>query len=422
MPSVSSITQQGVTWSLQVQNQASPDYDIEIWLGMVGANAGTSVTVTTSTAPNWGGVVDICEYTNNVASNWILDQTAKASGTNSTVSSTGTTSQTTQAQELWIGAIMASYNQSNPQNGFVLLDGVANDFTSAGYLEDIVTLEGQASSGTTIATASVYAGCIATFYAVPVEYITEISTEPLTSSVTIPLMEIEIPSGSPATVSVTQIEFTTLSYVATIPLNQASTQFSSAFVSIPLTQFGSAAASPAAVFLTQTAWASLLLSGMVSLTQTSTENLGYMATIPLSEWSTSTSTTAAANISQIETATGSTATSSLLESAFESYLWTVAIPLGEFSGEAYTYSVTVPLNEFGSEAYTFSELVQIIEAAIEGAGSGTVSIALGSVDNIVWSASIPITEKDVEALYALIPTVPKIYLLLGNLMIQISGS
>ncbi|HMK94070.1 MAG TPA: hypothetical protein VK536_01590, partial [Candidatus Limnocylindrales bacterium] len=129
--SVGSITQTGVTWgsSPVVKSGSycgsSTYYDAEIWIGIVGSGASTSISITESgggTAP--GIVADVCEYS-GVATSSYLDQTqtAASSGSSSTPT-TGTTSTTTQAIELWIGCIITSGQaETSATNSFTLLDG-----------------------------------------------------------------------------------------------------------------------------------------------------------------------------------------------------------------------------------------------------------------------------------------------------------
>jgi hypothetical protein len=165
--SVSSISQTNVTWTRQV-NYNNPTYwnDVEIWLGVVGSSASSSVTVNLNIAPNYGCTVDICEYSGVATSNF-LDQTA----TNIAYGqypNTGTTSITTQANELWVGlCAQGNYGTSSPTNGFALLDGATNmGGMVVSYLEKIVSTNGAASSGVTIGAGSTWwFGCIATFKA-----------------------------------------------------------------------------------------------------------------------------------------------------------------------------------------------------------------------------------------------------------------
>ena len=169
---VSSITQTGVNWATggagkQVQSQNINSYlNSEIWVGIVGAGASTTITIALSDPPNNGAVADVCEYSGLVTSAF-LDKTATATGT-STATSTGTTATTTQNDELWIGSIAVYFwAQSTPTNGFTLFDGAKysqGNGMSEAYLEKIVSATGTANSGTTCSNAY-YAGCIATFFA-----------------------------------------------------------------------------------------------------------------------------------------------------------------------------------------------------------------------------------------------------------------
>ena len=175
---VSSISQTGVTWSKQVSSSGSDGSgydDSEIWLGIVGSGASTSVTVNLSGSPSYGGAADICEYS-GVATSGSLDLTSTASGS-STSTSTGTTATTTAPNELWIGSIVASGNtgrtQSSPTNSFTLLDGAVVSYMSEAYLEKIVTSTATANSGTTCSgSVNGWFGCIATFKARVTEQVT----------------------------------------------------------------------------------------------------------------------------------------------------------------------------------------------------------------------------------------------------------
>ena len=161
LPSVTGISQTGVTWYYQIKSSRST-VDIEIWFGIVGSGASTNLTVSWA---NFGySVANVCEYSGILTSGY-LDKTASANG-QSTSPSTGTTDTTTQADELWIGATASggANNQTSPTNGFTLMDGVKNVAISNAYLEKIVSATGTANSGTTASNAS-WAGCIATFKA-----------------------------------------------------------------------------------------------------------------------------------------------------------------------------------------------------------------------------------------------------------------
>jgi len=160
LPSVTGISQTGVTWYYQIKSSRST-IDDEIWFGVVGSGASKSLTVSWA---NFGySVADVCEYSGILTSGY-LDKTATNSG-QSKYSDTGTTATTTQADELWIGATASGTTQTTPTNGFTLLDGVNNVAISIAYLEKIVSATGTADSGTTMTGSISWAGCIATFKA-----------------------------------------------------------------------------------------------------------------------------------------------------------------------------------------------------------------------------------------------------------------
>ena len=170
---ISSISQTGVSWS--IQRACTWSYRrVEIWAGVVGSGASKTITVTLSKSISNGiAIADVCEYS-GLATSDFKDQNAYGYGSQTTTASTSTTATTTQADELWVGAIFAegasSVAQSNPTNGFTLLDGANEGYTYGGaslaYLEKIVSSTGQASSGTTLASkCDYYVSAIVTFKA-----------------------------------------------------------------------------------------------------------------------------------------------------------------------------------------------------------------------------------------------------------------
>ena len=166
---VSSISQTGVTWTRQVANSwDGPHGFAEIWAGVVGSGASTSITVTLNQSAIYGAIADICEYSGLITSGF-LDKTATAKGGPTVDAVTGTTGTTSQTTELWIGCIESvNTGQTNPINDFTLLDGIIymgdpNHPEANGYLEKIVSSTGTASSGDTMGGSTYYVGCIATF-------------------------------------------------------------------------------------------------------------------------------------------------------------------------------------------------------------------------------------------------------------------
>ena len=178
VPYITGISQTNVTWTSQEVCPDSNIYqDTEIWVGVVSASAGTVITITVAggTGGMYGEIADVCEWS-GLSTSGFLDKTGYNNGAENTATGTGTTVTTTQASELWIGCTGgvgtsgADPTQTNPTNGFTLLDGVkvatsGADYSSLAYLYQIVSSTGTANSGTTIAGTTYWNGCIATFKA-----------------------------------------------------------------------------------------------------------------------------------------------------------------------------------------------------------------------------------------------------------------
>ena len=166
-PTVSSISQTGVTWTKQISKLYSANQlDIEIWYGISTVNNPSMVvSIILSDVANYAGIADILGYS-GLATTSFLDKTASATG-ESIYPSTGTTVTTTQANELFVGGIIVdTKSQSSPTNGFTLIDGSLYVYESVAYLEKIVSSTGTASCNTTIgSTAYCWDGCIVTLKA-----------------------------------------------------------------------------------------------------------------------------------------------------------------------------------------------------------------------------------------------------------------
>ena len=171
---VSSITQTNVpngTW-VRAAETHSTGMTSEIWYAAnLPAGAGTVVTINQLSFLSSAVVI---EYSGILAA-MPLDQTAGTSGTG-TAAATGTTSATSQARELWIGAIGYAYNSvrtlGSILNSFTSVTNAATSNGTVGSnacvyaLDRIVTATAVASSGGTISGGSTqWAGTIATFKA-----------------------------------------------------------------------------------------------------------------------------------------------------------------------------------------------------------------------------------------------------------------
>jgi hypothetical protein len=161
-----SFSETGVNWAtggagLQVQVINAATYFSAIYVGIVGAGASTTVTVTLPAGQ--GGIVTIFEFS-GLATSGFLDKTANDPQDNQDIL-TGTTATTTQANELCFGVIAARYVQTNPLSEFTLYDGsyYAGYYMSSSCLTKIVSLTGTYGSGTSQTSRNWACACIATF-------------------------------------------------------------------------------------------------------------------------------------------------------------------------------------------------------------------------------------------------------------------
>ena len=164
---VSSIVTSGVTWTKAI-NYYNINYyaDTEIWYGLVGPGASTSVGIAGSIS-FWGAIAFVCEYSG--LSNNPLDQTAYDFSQLTNPADTGQTPMTTAANELLIGTICVAQTDSpltNPTGGFTLYNASCPSSVeglAAGYLENIVNSKGQYICYCTQPDAWHWSGVIATF-------------------------------------------------------------------------------------------------------------------------------------------------------------------------------------------------------------------------------------------------------------------
>ena len=171
-PTVSSVTETGVTWSKAV-GKPNNNVDSEIWYGIVSSGAGTTITISLTKGVD-EAIADACEYSGLTSSP--LDRTTSTTGT-TVASNTGTTATTSAPNELLVGSIAAQISPSTSQsqttnmntNGFTLVSGNTIASVTEGYLENIVSSTGTYSSSTTLPSGTSYtwAGAIATFAAAP---------------------------------------------------------------------------------------------------------------------------------------------------------------------------------------------------------------------------------------------------------------
>lgn len=166
---ISGITQSGANWTRAVQASNTAGATTEIWVASnLPADAGTAITITQASLRSAAVVV---EYSGVLALN-MLDRTNGATGSSPTAV-TGTTAITTQANELWLGAISIADGRRTLNapygNAFTLVDSSLSGTSSAdamGYaLEKIVSETGSAGSSGTVSTSDAWSGVMATFKA-----------------------------------------------------------------------------------------------------------------------------------------------------------------------------------------------------------------------------------------------------------------
>jgi hypothetical protein len=172
------ITQTGVNWPGSHTWRVG-DRAMEVWWGLVNsASASKTITISLPFMQGTGTVTcataDICEYsgldTAFIQSQYI-DQSADNLGTGTTIDTTAT-STTAYANELWVGgALLNGHSQSSPTNGFTLLDGALNTGISVSYLENIVSSNGQADTGTTGSGSGPWLATLVTFPAATTTFV-----------------------------------------------------------------------------------------------------------------------------------------------------------------------------------------------------------------------------------------------------------
>lgn len=118
-PIASSITQTGLTWSRIATSVRTGEAAVEVWAAQnVPVSAGVNVTVTLNQAKRTS--IAVAEYSGLVRIGTLVDQIASANE-DSQSPTTGQTTSTTQAAELWLGGLAARPDDSVytlPSNGF----------------------------------------------------------------------------------------------------------------------------------------------------------------------------------------------------------------------------------------------------------------------------------------------------------------
>ena len=171
-PGVNSITQTGANWTRAVYTNGCGLQAMEIWYATNVSNAGTNITVNLN-GSNLAGIA-VMEYSGLLTLSPVDKVAVNASATSGTTADTGTILLTTQANELWLGAV-GWPNASTLQSftgGFTLVTNVLGRSSSYSFnlniLQMIANTNGSANSGGTISGSTVWNGMIVAFKAAQV--------------------------------------------------------------------------------------------------------------------------------------------------------------------------------------------------------------------------------------------------------------
>lgn len=167
---ISSISQTGVYWSrATILTNLTASMNLEIWYGNVWSTTSNATLVATPSASSSLTMI-VCEYSGAYA----LDKTAYSQGLyntyNNTALPTGTTATTTDANEVFVGAVSTytgGTDQNNPGNSYTELGGIVTSQGNLAYLEYIASSTAATYSSesgySTDAKYTSYLGSIATF-------------------------------------------------------------------------------------------------------------------------------------------------------------------------------------------------------------------------------------------------------------------
>jgi hypothetical protein len=148
-------SQTGVTWK-QVQAASNGDMNVEIWAGVVTSASASKTVKANLPGSASAAILDVAVY-RGLNTNYILNSVPAmdigangiGDGTSTSISAVGSGT-TYYSTELWLGgAMMLTYGQTSPQNGFILIDGQVTNLISLGYYEQIVSARGQPHLGAT---------------------------------------------------------------------------------------------------------------------------------------------------------------------------------------------------------------------------------------------------------------------------------
>lgn len=159
----------GYTWSYFPAARSTSDLYVTLAVARIGAGAGTGITITIPTSNPMAVIA--AEYS---GTNIRVDQTMSTVPTvGGTAIATGATPTTTNANELWLGALgcrgLNAVTFSAPTNGFSIVGqtgttvNLTNADRSVALLEQFVTSTGTANAGATISQSGFWGAVVGTF-------------------------------------------------------------------------------------------------------------------------------------------------------------------------------------------------------------------------------------------------------------------
>lgn len=170
--SITSIVQTGATWNKVAQVTDGANSTSEIWIALNVAGAGTSVTINFS--GTFEGLAWVGEYS-GLAQIAATDKTATNTDNGTGTVDSGTTSTTTNVNELWIACLVAfdrggGFNET-PTNGFSSTSSLTGSNISIEVCTKIVSTVGTANTSDVDSGEGSSSGVIATFLPLPVAVI-----------------------------------------------------------------------------------------------------------------------------------------------------------------------------------------------------------------------------------------------------------
>lgn len=153
----------GNTWNRVVSTALAATFDLEVW---VAYNITGGATHTVTATDNGGGVDSllIVEEWSGAALSAAADKSAAATGTTSTALNSGASAATTQADEVVIGAGVASGNVTMTAGaGYTNLTKVNTTFSTLAFESKIVSATGAQTATMTSGTAGSWVCQVATF-------------------------------------------------------------------------------------------------------------------------------------------------------------------------------------------------------------------------------------------------------------------